>query len=241
MLCFYGCGQVATYELKCGRGCCSEFATQCPAMRKKNSEALKARIASGNFQSNFFRSDGTHVRTGRAAPNKGKPCSEEQKVKISDALKGKSTVASFTPEQKAHWRQQISDGLRRVEAGGYRRGSGRGKKGWYQGFWCDSSWELAWVLFHLDLGIPFARNQDRFRYLFDGVWSSYTPDFKMTDGSYVEVKGYLSPRVAAKVASVPGKIVVMGQDEMTPILRYAVEKFGKDFVKLYDHGSDPAG
>ena len=43
-------------------------------------------------------------------------------------------------------------------AGGYRRGSGRGKKGWYKGYWCDSSWELAWVIYSLEHGVEFTRN-----------------------------------------------------------------------------------
>lgn len=39
--------------------------------------------------------------------------------------------------------------------GGYRKGSGRGKKGRYKGYWCDSSWELALnlkeILNHLNI------------------------------------------------------------------------------------------
>jgi len=34
--------------------------------------------------------------------------------------------------------------------GGKRIGSGRGKSGWYKGYWCDSSWELAYVIYNID-------------------------------------------------------------------------------------------
>ena len=39
--------------------------------------------------------------------------------------------------------------------GGKRHGSGRGKKGWYKGYYCDSTWELAWVIYQLDHGVKF--------------------------------------------------------------------------------------
>lgn len=35
------CGAPAKFVLKCGKFCCSPFANQCPAIRKKNSEGLK--------------------------------------------------------------------------------------------------------------------------------------------------------------------------------------------------------
>ena len=44
-------------------------------------------------------------------------------------------------------------------SGGLRHGSGRGKKGWYKGYWCDSTWELAWVIYQLDNGKVPVRNK----------------------------------------------------------------------------------
>ncbi len=37
-LCDYGCGQEATYQFKNGKWCCSKYHTQCPSVRKKNSQ-----------------------------------------------------------------------------------------------------------------------------------------------------------------------------------------------------------
>ena len=36
-ICDYGCGQEATFQLKCGKWCCSQFVAKCPEMRRKNS------------------------------------------------------------------------------------------------------------------------------------------------------------------------------------------------------------
>jgi len=41
MLCAYGCGQEAIHQLKNGKWCCSKHYTQCPILRKKNSDKKK--------------------------------------------------------------------------------------------------------------------------------------------------------------------------------------------------------
>ena len=51
------------------------------------------------------------------------------------------------------------------KSGGIRKGSGRGKKGTYKGYWCDSSYELAWVIYNIDKNIPFTRNSEKFKYI----------------------------------------------------------------------------
>lgn len=51
--------------------------------------------------------------------------------------------------------------------GGYVEGSGRGKKGRYKGFYCDSSWELAYVMYCLDHNICIERNTAKFEYVFE--------------------------------------------------------------------------
>lgn len=40
-ICEYGCGNLAKYQLKNGRWCCSQHHNSCPAIRKKNSTAVK--------------------------------------------------------------------------------------------------------------------------------------------------------------------------------------------------------
>ncbi len=41
MLCDYGCGQEAKYQMSSGKWCCCESYNSCPAIRKKNSEGIK--------------------------------------------------------------------------------------------------------------------------------------------------------------------------------------------------------
>ena len=61
----------------------------------------------------------------------------------------------------------------------------------------------------------------------------YYPDFKLDDGSYVEVKGYDSPQWKAKQEQFPHKLEIIGENEIKKYIDYAIEKYGKDFIKVY--------
>lgn len=117
--------------------------------------------------------------------------------------------------------------------GGYRKGSGRGKKGWYKGYFCDSSWELAYVIYNLDHGIKFERNKEKFKYIFEGKEYSYLPDF-IVDGKYVEVKGYWTKQWQAKLDQFPRELSIIGKEEIKTYLEYVENKYGRDFIKLYE-------
>jgi endogenous inhibitor of DNA gyrase (YacG/DUF329 family) len=130
--------------------------------------------------------------------------------------------------------------VKNPKCGGYRRGSGRGKKGWYKGYWCDSSWELAWVIYSLDNGLNFSRNTRGFEYAFEGKQRKYYPDYLMEDETYVEVKGYETEQWKSKLSQFFGRLSVLGENEMKPILDYVVEKYGKDFVRLYEKKTETA-
>ena len=115
--------------------------------------------------------------------------------------------------------------------GGIRKGSGRGRKGWYCGIWCDSTWELAWLIYQLDSGVSVARNTTPYSYLYEGVERRFYPDFRLEDGSLVEVKGWMDKQNEAKIAAVP-MLVVVGKAEIGKYISYAENKFGKNFYAI---------
>ena len=121
-------------------------------------------------------------------------------------------------------------------SGGYRKGSGRGKSGWYKGIWCDSSYELSWVIYHLDHNISFERNQESFEYEYNGKTHLYYPDFRLKDGDeLVEIKGFYNEQTYAKLKSVvKTKLTILGKKEMGEYIDYAKEKYGENFVSLYE-------
>jgi endogenous inhibitor of DNA gyrase (YacG/DUF329 family) len=118
--------------------------------------------------------------------------------------------------------------------GGYRMGSGVGKSGWYKGYWCDSSWELAWVIYNLENNIFFERNKKSFEYFYDNKLLKYFPDF-IIDDIYYEIKGYVNEKTTSKIKQFDGKLVIIGKKEIKKYINYVTEKYGHDFIKLYEN------
>jgi len=128
------------------------------------------------------------------------------------------------------------------KVGGYREGSGRGKSGWYKGYYCSSTWELIWIIYQLDHGIEFVRNYEGFPYTHKGNSHLYYPDF-IVDGEYIEVKGYDTDKDKSKWTAFPKSLKVLRKADMQPIMEYVVGNYDvkkSTFVKLYDSTSSPS-
>lgn len=180
--------------------------------------------------------------------------SEETKNKISESLKISEAAKEGNLNRKVIRKEKFAEifickyckeeGLSyrgpklyhpdcaRKSSGGIRKGSGRGKKGWYKGYWCDSSWELAFIIYNIDKEIKFERNNKSFNYNYLGKNRLFYPDFISGD-KYIEIKNYRSDYTDAKIHNFPYSIEVLYLDEIKPYLEYAVKTYGKDFIKLY--------
>lgn len=140
-----------------------------------------------------------------------------------------------TLEKELERRRKIKEKAK-IKNGGYRQGSGRGKKGWYKGIFCDSSWELAFVLWCELNAINLERNTQRFDYKFESKTYKYLPDF-IIDNKFIEIKGYLSPRNIEKIKQFPHDLYILEvytEKELTPILKTVINLYGKDYIKLYE-------
>jgi hypothetical protein len=154
----------------------------------------------------------------------------------------RASWACLSPEELEDRARKISEGLKKRyssntshKTGGYRRGAGRSwKKGFYKGIWCDSSWELAWILYQEGQGVSFERNEESFAYEFQGKLRKYIPDFKLPDGSFVEVKGWRDGKCQSKMDQFQGKLILLGPEEMKPILEWVILHHGRNFISLYD-------
>ena len=131
------------------------------------------------------------------------------------------------------YRKNMSEAAKRAGNGGYYKNSGRGKKGWYKGYWCDSSWELAWVIYNLEHNIKFERNKKGFEYIFENKKYKYYPDFKI-ENQYIEIKGWMDKRNEAKINQFIGDLKVLFRRDLKNIFEYIEGKYGKDFIKLYE-------
>lgn len=173
------------------------------------------------------KSIGPHTKWYEKNPNRQVPFKNYN-------IKGrKGTNPGLSPSQ---WMSK--EGYRRSkeklkEAGGSRNG-GKGKRGWYKGIWCDSSWELAWLIFSNECGELPKRNQQKFEYRFKGETRKWKPDFIMPNGVYVEIKGWFVDSTFAKIEQFQKPLIVLTWNELENIICYIIKKYGQDFIQLYE-------
>lgn len=147
-------------------------------------------------------------------PNSGGRCLDdnaeiERRLKISRKMKGNT-----------HWMNN--------------KKHGRGNQGSYMGIWCDSSWELAFLVYHIEHGMHIERCKERRPYIFRNQSKIYIPDF-VTDEGLIEIKGYITEQWLAKINQNPD-IIVLYEDDMRKYLDYVKSKYGNEFWKiLYDN------
>lgn len=152
-----------------------------------------------------------------------------QAEKASENMRGKNNPFYG----KKHSDETIARMKANPNMGGAGRGGGRGKAGWYNEYWCDSSWELAYVIYNIDHKIDFKRNKQGFEYLYEGGIRKYYPDF-IENETYIEIKGYYDETWILKYESFELPLKVLYKKDMKKYLDYVTKKYGKDFVKLYE-------
>jgi hypothetical protein len=172
-------------------------------------------------------------RIGAVAWNRGlsKDTSEiisQYSLKTKERYKTGELIPSF--KGRKHSQSTYEIWAKNPNMGGRREGSGRGKKGKYKGYYCDSTWELAWLVFILDQGKTPIRNTKGFEYEGEGQVHKYFPDFILDDCFY-EIKGQKGPQWEAKIAAwkETKPLVIVDKYEIKPYIEYAEQKFGKEF------------
>lgn len=213
---------------------------------------------SGTYGSGRFCS-GTCARS-YSTKNKRKIINEKVSKKIKDKIKNGETVGFSKPDATYNctcaecgkkWNVIGKKNVKRTCSiictkarlkrgpGGYRQGAGHGKRGWYKGIWCDSSWELAWVMYSYDHGIKFKRNSQGFEYVHKGQKKKYFPDFILESGEYVEIKGWTWIKTLEdKIKQFPHSLRVLFKDDLKIVFDYVTKKYGKNFTQYYTAHSD---
>ena len=161
--------------------------------------------------------------------NKGLTKETDARVlRNSNSLKGKSH------SQSIETRNKISKSLKNnPNGGGIRQGSGRGKKGYYKGIYCRSTYELVYVIYNLDHNIDFMPCKRIYEYEYQGEKHKYYPDFELKNGTIIEIKGYATEQTKAKLASVTDRpIKILFKRD----LQYAFDYVSKNYLynKLED-------
>lgn len=200
----------------------------------------------------------------RSCSNSRGPRSEETKQKIREAVLAKPTgiallkrggnhlkgsqraprVVKTCPTCNTEFEQRLSAtavycSTKCVRRGGMREGSGRAKTGWYKGIYCGSTYELAFLIWHLDHNLKIERSTDVFEYTYDGKTHKYYPDFVVDSQNY-EIKGRMVDADYAKLQA--SNAILVDSNKMKLFIQYVVTnyKVGKSSLwKLYDTNKLP--
>lgn len=132
----------------------------------KNANSLRnhERLCPSNPDRNYV-----SYTLGKTAWNKGLTKETSNIVKEQAEKQSKTRTGVPRGPMSEEHKQKVLDGIRRAKAegknvGGYRfHKSGHGKKCIYQGIFFDSSWEVAYYVYHTEHGVPLERNTDTFQ------------------------------------------------------------------------------
>lgn len=155
-------------------------------------------------QSTSTRNSDSFITLGRAKSDKEE---EIRKLKISNSMMNNT-----------NWKNSIHK-------------SGRGKRGYYKGYYFMSSWELAYIVYCLEHDINIKRNLESFEYTYENKTKRYFPDF-IVEGQFVEIKGYSNEQFEAKKSQFPHPLKIIDKHNIGPILEYVIDKYGANFVDL---------
>ena len=158
---------------------------------------------------------------------------DNYKQKLSNVLKGKSTGKCLDPKAEEERKRKISESMKGNTNWMFNKTRGNSKKGWYKGIFCDSTWELAFVIYYKEHNLYIERCKDCFKYIYNNEEHNYFPDF-ITDEGIIEIKGRKDKKALEKEKQFPN-IKVIDNNLIKPYLNYVIEKYGDDFWKqLYE-------
>lgn len=115
--------------------------------------------------------------------------------------------------------------------GGYRQGSSRGHHGYYKGYYCDSTYELAFLIYCLDHNIPIQRCKESFEYEYNGKKHLYHPDF-IINNEIIEIKNFYKEINDIKLNAVKDRgknIKILYFEDLIEIFKYIIKKYNKKF------------
>lgn len=127
---------------------------------------------------------------------------------------------------------KLSEIHKNSKLGGYHPNSiKKHHHGVYKGINCDSSWELAFVVYCLEHNISIKNCKETRTYTINGKTKRYFPDFVINENEIIEIKGYYDINAKAKHEQNPD-IKIYFKQEIKPMLEYATSKYGKNFWEV---------
>ena len=215
------CGKVMTEKYGSGR-----FCSRSCANTRKHGEETKSKLSNANKNSTSMRK----IKLLAEYEQNPKFCSIcGQKLPYDKRNRKTCSDECF----KLLISKQATD----KNFGGYNPNSiKKHHKGVYKNIHCDSSWELAFLVYHLDNNIKIERCNQYFHYTYNNKLRKYYPDFIM-DNKFIEIKAVVTDQVKAKIDQFPKdkQLIVLYKQDIMQYLSYCISKYGNSFWEtLYD-------
>ena len=159
----------------------------------------------------------------------------DDQLKKIHLSKNKSTGKCKDPQKELERKQKISNSMKGNKNWMFNKHHGNAKQGWYKNIHCDSTWELAFLVYYMEHNLNIKRCDKQFDFYWENKIHKYIPDF-ITDEGIIEIKGRKSLKSLEKEKQFPN-IKVIDQNLIKPYLDYVINKYGNEFWKyLYEKG-----
>lgn len=116
-------------------------------------------------------------------------------------------------------RENISSSVnKRIENNSWHLSFSRSRTHEYKGVKFHGLWEVKFAINLDNKNVEWRRPIEKFPYEFEGKTRNYTPDFWIPEiDSYVEIKGYTTPKDEAKWKQFPMKLIVLKGEDLVQI------------------------
>lgn len=204
--------ELGKYKHTCSRSCASKLTNLNSNLEEKNKKISNSLHKEKTLKIKICKYCGKEFIDLKSKSNF---CSDECR------LKSKSNKCSIAAKEN--------------NLGGYNPNSiKKHHHGNYKGIHCDSSWELAYVVWCLEHNIKIERCKEIRYYKLNKKICKYLPDFVINDNEIIEIKGYYDKISKIKSEQNPD-IKVLLKNDLIEQLNYVINKYGKEFWSvLYD-------
>lgn len=231
------CKKIIEYEKRINKFCSHRCSGYCNSPGKKHSQTTKNKISNSIKNSEIYKINnkiGNDLKYQRRNQNiiiKSQCPICKKEFFYTKTVKNKI----FCSRECFIFDQKNGHKYSKKVPGGYRKGSSRGKSGYYKGIWCDSTYELVWVIYNLDHQIKFQRNTKGFEYEYNNQKHKYYPDFILENNLYIEIKNFLQDKDKEKFKQFPYQLKVLFGNDLKECFEYVKQKYNTSyFEKLYD-------
>lgn len=120
-----------------------------------------------------------------------------------------------TQKQREKMSQTV---MKKVQDGTWHLSFSKSRTHEYKGVKFHGLWEVKFAMNLDDKNVEWRRPTEKFQYTFEGKTRNYTPDFWIPEmDSYVEIKGYTTPKDEAKWSQFPLKLIVLKGEDLVQL------------------------